>query len=279
MVFSNPLFIDPEFNSLPVIQQAIYIDPSIDWRPLPSSPDSKGGLAVLASCNGRYFDQFGDGFLASVKDHLRGATVHIHLLNPTEASLARLSREEADVSYTVAETPDEPTYFACARFLVAAEIMLQRQTDLLITDIDVRFTSATDSLAEAMEHYDGGLFERPFTSPMEICHCSLSYFRCNGPSAIFLAMLRDYIQEMLTRNRHQMWMLDQSALFVVSRRLMQELPGGGKFRWVDLGVATGWPLVHYQVGQEAGSHAKYDLRQHRFAFDLMIRADGAIVTA
>jgi hypothetical protein len=267
----------PNFQQhfLMAAQQALHIDAAAPLGPC-DMPDGSGtanaggrSLTVLASCNGRYFDAFGGPFIASALRHLPAAAVHVHVANPTEpsrAAMAALAAESARLSFSSDAAPDEACLFACQRFLMAQDLMRQRGSDLLISDIDVTFTGKTAALAAIMAADDAGLFERKQVSPMEICHCPLSYFRHTPNTLWFLSLLRRYIDAKLNSGSLRLWMLDQSALFVLSRRAMRRQPpelwqGRPPFRWRDLSETAGAPLSAFQVNQVVDIGGKQYLRQ------------------
>ena len=285
---------DPAFAQflLGAAQQAVYIDHTYrlcadpvrdlpEITPLPL----RRPLTVLASCNGRYFERFGAGFLASVKKWLPDAGVHIHVSNPDGASpeLMQVLSDDQRVTFSVDRTPDEACLFAVKRFVIAAEVMRVRQSDLLISDIDVEFTERTKTLTELMADHDGGLFERDNVSPMEICHCPLSYFRHTTNALQFLSVLGNYIESKLETDNLRMWMLDQCALFVVSRRAMKGEPaslwnGDRRFSWANLTHVSRGELSLFQMNQAADLATKRELRNWtgRAVKSVEIAPDGSI---
>jgi hypothetical protein len=285
---------DPAYRQYVVAaaQQALYIDHTYRLcadaiRDLPeiTPAPSRRTLTILASCNGRYFERFGSGFIASVKKFLSEAAIHIHISNPDGGArqLMELLAANEAVTFSVDTTPDEACLFACKRFLIAPEVMCVRQSDLLISDIDVEFTDRIKSLTGLMADHDGGLFERDNVSPMEICHCSLSYFRHTTNALQFLSVLGSYIESKLQTDDLRMWMLDQCALFLVSRRAMRgELAsmwtGDRSFSWANLTQVSGCELSIFQTNQPVDSAGKRELRswKGRGVKSLEIRPDGSI---
>lgn len=255
-------------------QQAVYIDDTLPLAVgaaanLPGIEEiaARPAVTVLASCNGAYFDHFGPKFVASIGEHLPEAAIHIHVSNPTAVSRAFMdaAADRSWITFSRDETPEDACLFACKRLLIAHEVMRVRRSDLLISDIDVTFTEHTSSLPRLMSGQDGGLFERRHVSPMEICHCSLSYFRHTENALRFLSVLASYVDIKL-RTQLRMWMLDQSALFVVSRRASKGEPaavwsGHRNFAWCNLTEAAGRELRAFQVNQAADLDAKNVLRR------------------
>ena len=145
--------------------------------------------------------------------------------------------------------------------------MRTKQSDLLISDIDVVFTPKTARLRGLVAEDDGGMFERQNALPMEICHCSLSYFRLTEGSLRCLALLQNYLLKKLDSADHPQWMLDQCALFVVTRRAMQRQPiaawdGRQAFVWCNLTACAGAELSAFQINQAIANDEKKALRYH-----------------
>lgn len=256
------------FNA--VVQQAFAIDPDALPAGIPSAaetPPSQGAPVVLSSCNGVYFEKYGPAFLASVarQDGLR---CHLHVVNPTPATEAIFRAAHADaraeLSLCTDSGPEVASYYACKRFLVAGSVMDRFGADVIITDID---TVVTPQLATLLDHVpdgDAGLFERNVrTAPMEICHCSLSFFRRTPAGRHFLALLPVYLEPKLAE--HGVWMQDQCSLFLISR-LWRQNPGHPAWagvpplRWIDLSTCLGPVLNQFNPNQSATLEEKRVLR-------------------
>jgi hypothetical protein len=227
-------------------------------------------LTVLTSCNAKYFERFASNFVASVSEHLPHADIHIHVMNPTSDShrqMAEYTRIRATIKFSSEECREESERFACGRFVVAHSVMRISRSDLLISDIDVNFTSKTVQLRKLLADDDAGMFERKNVSPMEICHCSLSYFRFTDGSLRFLALLRNYLQPKLNNVDHPEWMLDQCAMFVVTRRAVHRQPAGAwvgqrTFQWRNLTTDENADLSAFQINQAIDAEEKLALRYH-----------------
>ncbi len=177
------------------------------------------------------------------------------------------SRRGARVRFSTEACREESERFACGRFVVAHDVMRTSRSDLLISDIDVAFTAKTAGLRNLLAEDDGGMFERQNVMPMEICHCSLSYFRFTGGSLRLLALLRNYLRKKLDSTDHPQWMLDQCAVFVVTRRAMRRQPiaaweGRQPFMWCNLTECAGADLSAFQTNQTIASDEKKALRYH-----------------
>ena len=265
-----------------VAQQVWGIDPELDVQGEGShattaseangtvAPDVPRDLTILVSCNSKYFDCFGQRFLASAAQFMPHAKVHIHLMNPTpeiEARVDTIKSAYASLSASAETCPEEETRFACGRLVIAHDIMQTRQCDVLISDIDTLFTDKTATLTALTSDYDAGLFERRNASPMETCACTLFYIRQTPAGLLFAQQLRDYVLAKLSNGDLPAWMFDQVALFVVSRRALRRKPasawqGMPAFRWCDFSQAQAGELTAYQPAQEISQDDKLKLRYH-----------------
>jgi hypothetical protein len=254
------------------LQQAFAIDPrhpalAVPPPALPFGPAAPAAPVVLASCNGGYFERFGPDFLASAAP-LEGLRCHIHVVNPaagTDALFAAWqAKAQATLSLSCDRGPEDPSYYACKRFLIAGEIMDRFAADLVVTDIDTVLQPALLALPAAAGDADGGMFERAGrTAPMEICHCSLTFFRRTPATRRLLQLLAAYLAPKLAE--YGVWMLDQSSLFTLTRlaarepesALWRDVP---PLRWVDFSRLPGLSLAAVNPNQAgaqdvAGKHA------------------------
>jgi hypothetical protein len=253
-------------------QQAVYLDAEAPLEAPAAGVQaaSAGGeapLLVVTSCNGSYFERFGGAFIASVCGSLPAAKLHIHVANPAgPLDAARFAGTGERLSFSSDRTPDEASFFACKRFTLAHELMHRHRADLLISDIDAVLTPKCVELPALMQGADAGLFERKGVSPMEICHCPLSYFRYGAGALRFLGVLGRYIERKLHGPDARMWMLDQCALFLVSRRAMKGEPEGlwrnAAPRWRNLAAVAA--LAEFQENQPISESDKKQLRRAAF---------------
>lgn len=258
------------FNA--AVQQAYAIDPdALPSAPPPARevPPAQGAPVVLSSCNGVYFEQYGPAFLASAAA-LDGLRCHIHVVNPTAATeeifRAACHGARSELSFGTGSGPDVASYYACKRFLVAGSVMDRFGADVIITDIDTRLTPHLLTLMEHVADADAGLFQRDVrTAPMEICHCSLSFFRRTQAGRHFLALLPAYLEPKLAESG--VWMQDQCSLFLISR-LWRQQPGHPAWaglpmlRWLDLTTRLGPVLDKVNPNQVSTLEEKRAMRRY-----------------
>jgi len=254
------------------LQQAFAIDPrhpALDAPParLAFTPAPAAAPVVLSSCNGAYFDHFGPQFLASAAA-IAGLRCHIHVVNPTAESENLFAHWQAQSQAALSLSSDrgreEASYYACKRFLIAGEMMDRFAADLIVTDIDTVLRPEILALPATAGDADAGMFERPVrTAPMEICHCSLTYFRRTAATRRLLQLLALYLPPKLAE--YGAWMLDQSSLFTLTRLALREPDGAlwaglPPLRWLNFATCPGLALDAVNPNQAsaqdvAGKHA------------------------
>lgn len=220
-----------------VMKQFALITPDIDLEDVPPTQikiETEGGegtFFVLSSCNGIYFERFGERFVRSVLTASPDTICHIHLINSTAGSNKlqdKLSRELANVRFTVESGPQEATFYACRRLQVVGALMNHYDKAALVSDIDAELTSEI-SVFSGLSDTPAALFKRQVLDPMLIMHLSLSYYGRHEATIQFL----DYLDRYLSRHLSQgfVWTLDQCALIVSA--LKAQAAGNG-FEMVDL---------------------------------------------
>jgi hypothetical protein len=272
------------------LQQAFAIDPRHPALLSPPArlaftPSSPGSPVVLSSCNGDYFDHFGPEFLASAAS-IAGLRCHIHVVNPTATTETLFAhghaQSKAELSLSCDQGPTEASYYACKRFLIAGDLMDRFASDLIVTDIDTVLRPALLTLPQLAGAADGGMFERAGrTAPMEICHCSLTYFRRTETTRRFLQLLATYLAPKL--DEYGTWMLDQSSLFTLTRLARREpestlWAGVPQLRWFDFSTLPGIALDAVNPNQVSAQDVagKHVLRRTQSMGDVEIglAADG-----
>ncbi|MGY0714245.1 tetratricopeptide repeat protein [Azospirillum argentinense] len=144
-VDARPVFLDALAGYRPHITEA-------GERSMPVPPAAEGGAILLVSVDSGYWRRFGGWFLSHALKDPAGDRVHVHVVNPGAEDCADLDRrcaaqpgrlswslERIDLS---AHAPGaETTYYACARFFVALDLLDQTGAPVFITDIDARCTA------------------------------------------------------------------------------------------------------------------------------------------
>ncbi|AWJ83859.1 hypothetical protein TSH58p_10180 [Azospirillum sp. TSH58] len=121
-------------------------------RSMPVPPAAGGGAILLVSVDSGYWRRFGGWFLSHALKDAPGNRVHVHIVNPGAEDRADLDRrcaaqpgrlswslERIDLSLHAPGA--ETTYYACARFFVALDLLERTGAPVFITDIDARGTA------------------------------------------------------------------------------------------------------------------------------------------
>ncbi|MFB2550753.1 hypothetical protein [Ensifer soli] len=102
------------------------------------------GPTLLACADPKYFARFADTYLRTLRRQGCRLPVHFHIVNPTPQTFAlheTLAREFGALSLSVERLEvKKTTYYACVRFLRAPAFLSMLGTDILLSDIDTRFS-------------------------------------------------------------------------------------------------------------------------------------------
>lgn len=186
---------------------------------------------LLAACDGKYLDRFAGDYLASVAGMGGRALVHLHVVDPEDEGLAAFSAQAARAGMPVVLSAEAANpwrsgaYYACARFLVAAEVKaLHGGKPLMATDIDIRFIRPVDELADlarpfafASFVYDAGL------GPASRLPAVWTWFAGPGGDAMLETLRRVLLSKLDVPWPHN-WMLDQAGLICARRWLRRSHP-------------------------------------------------------
>jgi len=188
---------------------------------------SAGGASgvVAASADSVYLTRFAETFARSFYAFApHGVRLHLHVIDPdaaAEATIDRLcglypdlaiSREHGQLFGT------KSVYYACNRFLIADRLIAHYgPVPLMLTDIDLTMLAPISQVIAGAEHSDIALFETGNCAPQ--LRCSAAFVRCapTPGGRLFLDRIRRYLGLMLRADRK--WMLDQAALWSLTRGL------------------------------------------------------------
>lgn len=105
------------------------------------------------------------------------------------------------------------TYFACARYLVALDVMAKHDTAIWIQDVDLFPTSPITTANDSLGRFDVALVQSDglnFMAPWRRYLAGNVYINQTDNARDFLRSVSDYITFFLSREHS--WMLDQNAL-------------------------------------------------------------------
>lgn len=250
---------DDLFRDAPSLQRTIDLT-------MPASPTS-ADFIYLCSCNDLYLERFGATILAAVEDCGIATVLHLHVVDPTAATLGRIDAlraraERVAIGYSSERFRHEQAsgyrsaaYYASARFARAQAIAARYAKDVLILDIDSERLADLGPLLGAMRIHDLGYFSCGDIEPWLMCRGAVVYIRRSASGALFAELLCKYIVSKIERSGF--WGLDQAALYVVSRYMQVRHP---PFRIVEFSKRLGIDLVDFAHGA-GGTSEKQALRR------------------
>ena len=253
-----------------IMKQYALITPMIDTSAVPATvlgldgveaPDSSRGFFVFSSCNGTYFDRFGEAFVRSVCGRADAPACHLHIINPpwdSQPDRDALQKRYPALAITTEQGPQEATYYACRRFQVVASLIRHYRKAALVSDIDVVLTPAIRAFDDVGSTV-AGVFKKSDLDPMLIMHLSLSYWACDPVTLSFADDVDRYLSHHMAQG--YVWTLDQCAYLTCALRCQASETA---FSVVDLAQVLGADLGQFQVNQPSSTDEKYDMRGHEF---------------
>jgi len=179
---------------------------------------------LAAACDGRYFQRFAPGFVASAARTMPGATLHFHLMEADDAGralFAQLAAGAPELALNLSTEAQSPfksgAYYASARFLIGPDLLRRYQRPLVLLDADVEFEQALDPLIAAAADSDFACFRHDGAGPCSRYPAVLSVTQPQRGGAILLERIRLFVLAKLDIEWPFNWMLDQAALGSVIR--------------------------------------------------------------
>ncbi|MBI1205658.1 MAG: hypothetical protein GC191_00055 [Azospirillum sp.] len=231
----------------------------------PAQGDAAGGAGrpwvLVAACDGQYCRRFAAGLVASFEQHCRGRLLHLHVADSdagTDALLAELQAgmraNRLAISREISGVWRKGAYYASNRFLIADRLMDFYGADLLISDVDIRWTdgAAVDRIIHATATLDFACFRADSLGPSSRCDAIVTWFAGTPRTRRLLALVRRFVAAKIDLPEDRIWMLDQAALYSVLRVAQ---------RWRDpiragfINQITGQPRSSF-VTQQAGIDEK-----------------------
>jgi hypothetical protein len=110
--------------------------------------------------------------------------------------------------------------YATRRFEVALNLATETSVRMLVTDIDISFTSSVHSFMEAIGDADVGLMFEGRVLPWFANPATIAYFSSTEPSRKFLSQLNAYVDHAFRSSpADNIWFVDQNALYVARHML------------------------------------------------------------
>jgi len=175
---------------------------------------------------------------------LGDAALHIHVIHPDTVSLAlirSLRDRHGDRLYFSLERERRFatfTYFSCARFYVASQILDRYRAPLLAFDFDISPRQPVARFLQAAQGYDFCCFKTKRDEPASLYQASIMYWADAEGARRLLDRLQRFCWPELANPSVTTWMLDQAALF----SLLADPDADGKPRFGDFAALLGCEL-------------------------------------
>ena len=178
-------------------------------------------LTILMCADESYFQRFRAAILAAASNVYSDCIVHLHLLNPSDCSLALLQQVDCPALSVSVEATDEPrshkAFYASSRFLIGRAVMDHYNTHLLTTDVDVFPSAHFESiLSEVVASGVDLSCGRNFRSwmPWNTHIVTKCFFRNNACGRGILTAMSAYIRFVADRvgSYENLWWIDQNAM-------------------------------------------------------------------
>ena len=197
---------------------------------MPVPPAAEGGAILLVSVDSGYWRRFGEWFLRhaleKAPDGEAGNRVHVHVVNPGAEDGAdmdrrcaghpgRLSWSMERIDLTARAPGAETTYYACARFFVARDLLERTGAPVFITDIDARCTAPLPPDLRDGAGWDLTVMrDRRARGPFDDVIVSFLGVAPTAAGREFLGLVCAYIGWFFDRGEAA-WTLDQAAPYAV----------------------------------------------------------------
>ena len=214
--------------------QKLADEAAAEWGAFAPAVAQSDNVVLLQSVDAVYFKRF--ALAQALSAHRSGATVgfHFHIINPDAECLNLLEEMRrrlpglrldatAERRASAGQSADR-VYYACARLLIARQIMRQSNADVVIADADILFRADPAPLLGQTVGYDLAAIRYPGEPMCNRYNASFFVIRRSLPSLLFLRMLEAFLQANFRRG--YLWMIDQVALYCCERRLHAATQGG-----------------------------------------------------
>lgn len=239
-------------------------------------PGDHAGRAwqALIAVDSRYLERYAPALADSfLRHHGNDAGLHIHVVNPTDAAreLARrlsessngrvaVSVETKDLGEDLVATCDRirerRSYFACARFLIAPQLLRRYRVPLAIIDADLVVRHRFDELVTTGD-WDVALTRFPINGQIlwQQYFASFQVWRPSVGGHAYAELLAKYLRYFLDRERW-IWPLDQAALYSLGEFVRDGAQGAAlRIQHYAPDIVTGGKYFQNLVGSMTGRHS------------------------
>lgn len=218
--------------------------------PSPAPPSLAGGLngtpdtgvlglpdvIVLISCSDGYLNVFADYYIRTFR-RKNSNIIHFHVLSDdVETSrdhLAALKEKHSNIRYSIeAISGRSQTYITMARFLICHDVMKHYNSDVLISDIDLRIDFNLSSIGKELrsKEFDFGFWESGYCLPWAKVAAGFSYFRvANHATDVYLDLLSRHLVSLYSDGGF--FSMDQTGVVLIYEYMQAR---GHDFRMMNL---------------------------------------------
>ncbi|MFG0424380.1 hypothetical protein ACF8ED_11580 [Pseudomonas sp. zbq_17] len=174
-------------------------------------------ICFLASADSGYFSKFGGGLINSfIQNRDTEAILVIGIINPCSEAKQWVSQNsialaKSGVHFIYTNGPEDKTYYACNRFLLAPVLMDIVNTGIYSLDIDAVFVAKTSVFDNTILKYDGAFQQQEHRLPWQKCQAGRIYFSNSPAGREMIHTVSNYCRVVFQNDLDQ-WFLDQNAL-------------------------------------------------------------------
>jgi tetratricopeptide (TPR) repeat protein len=232
----NPPGLDPHLHFSAIAGQIRLDDAFFENLPAAAGAAPEGDYAsgdapiFFAAADAGYATRFVDLLAGNLAAQAPGIGLHLHIVNSTPESEARLARvrdltqghldlaitrETTDVA-RFAPADGDPfyaakTYYSCARFLVLPHLMRRYRRPILVCDIDLAPTRDPRAWLDELASVDAGANVKIRYDFANRLLATLVYFGDTAASLRYADLVAGYCRHFL-EGRRATWTIDQVAL-------------------------------------------------------------------
>ena len=231
-----PAGLDPHLSFAAIAGQIRLDDAFFEALPLDAGTAPEGSYAagdapiVFTAADAGYVERFVDMLAGNLAAQAPGIGLHLHVVNPTAASDAKLARvrdltqghldlavtrERVDLSSYAPDGADAfyaaKTYFSCARFLALPHLMRRYRRPILVCDIDLVSTRDPRAWLDDLAAVDAGANVKIRYDFANRLLATLVYFGDTPTGLRYADLVAGYCRHFLER-RQASWTIDQVAL-------------------------------------------------------------------
>lgn len=228
--------------------------PPLRWE----EPATRFDRPVLfVTCDERYWSIYGSDLVDSLFTHCPDPALHLHLIDPSAATLEQARREcrrrgrrinvthentseRMVADFPPADGPERKTYLASVRFPRLATLLRVYTTPVVMLDADCLVEGNLYRFFRTLGQTDAAVIRAPGFGPTREYNARFLYLRPNTATRRLVDLTSRYILDYL-RHGQPFWMLDQAALYCCWDHLDRQGLAPSLMSFPDLAT-----LCHYE---------------------------------